>query len=223
MVKVLPEPSLAANRPASSASPLPKRRLPCRIAVRQMQAIVRHWRTYPQLQCVGAHALGGAGIAEAMVGALPSKGQRQRRRGRVTVSTGSSWQGGSPGYGDREGAARSEQLLGAVGQPHGRDCSWRRHYNTVRPHSSLGYRPLAPETAIPPSPPSGSASLHLHCSQEIQTNRITAYRNHLRSSDARAPERVRRWRPRRSCINNQPGPLGGGGSISQRTTGGECG
>ena len=23
--------------------------------------------------------------------------------------------------------------------------SWRRHYNTIRPHSSLGYKPLAPE------------------------------------------------------------------------------
>jgi transposase InsO family protein len=32
---------------------------------------------------------------------------------------------------------------------------WRRHYNTVRPHSSLGYRPPAPE-AIQPGP-SGSA------------------------------------------------------------------
>ena len=27
--------------------------------------------------------------------------------------------------------------------------SWRRHYNTVRPHSSLGYRPPAPEVFIP--------------------------------------------------------------------------
>lgn len=26
---------------------------------------------------------------------------------------------------------------------------WRRHYNTVRPHSSLGYRPPAPLTVIP--------------------------------------------------------------------------
>ena len=26
---------------------------------------------------------------------------------------------------------------------------WRRHYNTVRPHSSLGYRPPAPLTIIP--------------------------------------------------------------------------
>jgi transposase InsO family protein len=26
---------------------------------------------------------------------------------------------------------------------------WRRHYNTVRPHSSIGYRPPAPETIKP--------------------------------------------------------------------------
>ncbi len=39
--------------------------------------------------------------------------------------------------------------------------AWRRHYNTVRQHSSLGYRLPAPETATPPWPASGSASLHL--------------------------------------------------------------
>jgi transposase InsO family protein len=39
--------------------------------------------------------------------------------------------------------------------------AWRRHYNTIRPHSSLGYRPPAPETATPPLPPYGSISLHL--------------------------------------------------------------
>jgi transposase InsO family protein len=27
--------------------------------------------------------------------------------------------------------------------------AWRRHYNTVRPHNSLGYRPPAPETIVP--------------------------------------------------------------------------
>ena len=26
---------------------------------------------------------------------------------------------------------------------------WRREYNTVRPHSALGYRPPAPETVKP--------------------------------------------------------------------------
>jgi hypothetical protein len=39
--------------------------------------------------------------------------------------------------------------------------AWRRHYNTVRPHSSLGYRPPAPEAVPSPVPSSGSASLHL--------------------------------------------------------------
>ena len=27
--------------------------------------------------------------------------------------------------------------------------TWRRHYNTVRPHASLGYRPPAPEVVVP--------------------------------------------------------------------------
>jgi putative transposase len=27
--------------------------------------------------------------------------------------------------------------------------SWRKHYNTVRPHSALGYRPPAPESIVP--------------------------------------------------------------------------
>jgi putative transposase len=32
---------------------------------------------------------------------------------------------------------------------------WRRHYNTARPHSALGYRPPAPEVVMPapPMPP----------------------------------------------------------------------
>ena len=27
--------------------------------------------------------------------------------------------------------------------------SWRRHYNTIRPHGSLGYKPPAPEVLVP--------------------------------------------------------------------------
>ncbi len=34
--------------------------------------------------------------------------------------------------------------------------SWRRHYNTLRPHSSLGYRPPAPEALLWPPPPAAS-------------------------------------------------------------------
>lgn len=29
---------------------------------------------------------------------------------------------------------------------------WRVRYNTVRPHSSLGYRPTAPEAVVPRPP-----------------------------------------------------------------------
>ncbi len=29
---------------------------------------------------------------------------------------------------------------------------WRRHYNTARPHSALGYRPPVPEVVMPPLP-----------------------------------------------------------------------
>ena len=36
---------------------------------------------------------------------------------------------------------------------------WRQHYNTIRPHSALGYRPPAPESIIPPSGSASSATL----------------------------------------------------------------
>jgi hypothetical protein len=35
----------------------------------------------------------------------------------------------------------------------------RQHYNAIRPHSRLGYRPPAPEAIVPPNWPSGSAPL----------------------------------------------------------------
>jgi len=41
---------------------------------------------------------------------------------------------------------------------------WRKHYNTVRPHSSLGYRPPAPETILPPASVLAYATL-----QPVQT------------------------------------------------------
>ena len=41
--------------------------------------------------------------------------------------------------------------------------SWRRHYNSIRPHASLGYRPPAPEVFVPafaawPAQPVGPAA-----------------------------------------------------------------
>ena len=38
--------------------------------------------------------------------------------------------------------------------------AWKDHYNRTRPHSSLGYRPPAPEALQPPEAVSGAAPLH---------------------------------------------------------------
>ncbi len=38
---------------------------------------------------------------------------------------------------------------------------WRRHYKTIRPHSSLGYRPPAPETILPSASALPYAALRL--------------------------------------------------------------
>lgn len=35
--------------------------------------------------------------------------------------------------------------------------SWRQHYNTLRPHSSLGYKPPAPHVVLWPEAPAISA------------------------------------------------------------------
>jgi putative transposase len=49
---------------------------------------------------------------------------------------------------------------------------WRRHYNTIRPHSSLGYRPPAPETILPPA--SGLAYAPLRPNQMLATMVLTS-------------------------------------------------
>jgi putative transposase len=46
---------------------------------------------------------------------------------------------------------------------------WRQEYNTIRPHSSLGYRPPAPEATQPWS--ATSATLQLQATAEEQTQK----------------------------------------------------
>ncbi|OUC53681.1 hypothetical protein CA262_18580 [Sphingobium sp. GW456-12-10-14-TSB1] len=92
----------------------------------------------------------------------------QQWLGRVGVKTlyiapGSPWENG---YNESfNGSLRDELLNGEIfyslAEAKVLIEAWRRHYNTVRPHSSLGYRPPAPEAAMLPLPASGSASLHL--------------------------------------------------------------
>ena len=79
------------------------------------------------------------------------------------ITPGSPWENGS--CESFNGSMRDELLNGEIfytlAEAQILIEAWRRHYNTVRPHSSLGYRPPAPEAATPPWLPSGSASLHL--------------------------------------------------------------
>ncbi len=48
---------------------------------------------------------------------------------------------------------------------------WRRHYNTRRPHSALGYRPPAPETIVPMDK---RPVMHLHSNRTSQIGLLTA-------------------------------------------------
>jgi transposase InsO family protein len=66
----------------------------------------------------------------------------------------------------------------------------RRHYDTIRPHGSLGQRPPAPETIVPPRRLSGS----------------------LRSAGQPA------WRRTCPCTNIQPGPVSGSRAFGSALT-----
>ncbi len=79
--------------------------------------------------------------------------------GRIGVKTlfiapGSPWENG---YNESfNGKLRDELLNGEIFYDLREaqvliEC-WRRHYNTIRPHSALGYRPPAPETVITKGP-----------------------------------------------------------------------
>lgn len=67
--------------------------------------------------------------------------------------------------------------------------SWRRHYNTVRPHASLGYRPTRPP----------------RCSSQTSPLGRLRHPDPLRRPGSR-------WRHNPCCTNIHPGPLNGGRS-----------
>ncbi|WP_148564655.1 IS3 family transposase [Sphingobium baderi] len=100
----------------------------------------------------------------------------QKWLGQIGVNTlyitpGSPWENG---YNESfNGSLRDELLNGEIfyslAEARVLIEAWRRHYNTVRPHSSLGYRPPAPEAATPPLSVSGSASLHLRPTMAAET------------------------------------------------------
>ena len=71
------------------------------------------------------------------------------------IAPGSPWENG---YRESFNAKLRDELLDgeifySVGEARGVVEGWRRHYNAVRPHLSLGYRPLAPEAVAPSARP----------------------------------------------------------------------
>ena len=49
----------------------------------------------------------------------------------------------------REAEVLRRKVFDMLGEAKGLVERWRREYNQIRPHSSLGYRPPAPEVIIP--------------------------------------------------------------------------
>ena len=68
----------------------------------------------------------------------------------VLVAQGKSGTGSVPGSGDIGAELRDELLNGEIfyslKEAQVVIEQWRKHYNTIRPHSAIGYRPPAPQT-----------------------------------------------------------------------------
>jgi transposase InsO family protein len=66
------------------------------------------------------------------------------------IETGSPWENGY--IESLNGKMRDELLSGEIfyslKEAQVLIEMWRKHYNTVRPHSSLGYRPPVPDTLV---------------------------------------------------------------------------
>ena len=103
------------------------------------------------------------GRKKAHTPARRDRGEAQAGRG----ADGAGQGGGRGGAVDRRHRAdlRDEllraEVFGSLREAQVLIEQWRRHYNTARPHSSLGYRPPAPEVVTPalpmPPPRPGSA------------------------------------------------------------------
>ena len=70
------------------------------------------------------------------------------------IEPGSPWENG---YNESFSGKPCEELLNGeifytLKETNALIDRWRQHYNTIRPHSSLKYRPPAPETVIPGRP-----------------------------------------------------------------------
>jgi len=107
------------------------------------------------------------------------------------IAPGSPWENG---YNENfNGSLRDELLNGEIfyslAEAKVLIEAWRRHYNTIRPHSSLGYRHRHRKP------------FYRHCRPPVPL-RLTSGHH---------------WRWRQSCTNNHAGPIAGGRSRALRS------
>jgi len=111
------------------------------------------------------------------------------------IAPGSPWENG---YNESfNGSLRDELLNGEIfytlAEAKVLIEAWRRHYNTIRPHSSLGYRPQLPKPfhrqCRPPVPLRSTCCRHWRWRQSCTNNVWPALfaRRILRCSDKSAP------------------------------------
>ena len=88
--------------------------------------------------------------AEFIANAGTEMARPDRREDALHHAPGSPWENGY--YESFNGSLRDELLNGEIfyslAEAKVLIEAWRRHYNTVRPHSSLGYRPPAPGNGL---------------------------------------------------------------------------
>lgn len=111
----------------------------CAILEAAQAAITFNSALFPT--CYGAEFI--AKKVRAWIGAVGTK--------TAFIAPGSPWENG---YCESFNARFRDELLNGEVFYSLREAQiliekWRRHYNTVRPHSALGYRPPAPERVVP--------------------------------------------------------------------------
>jgi hypothetical protein len=98
------------------------------------------------------HEPGGWADALAAAGAAPRCGARRKRTGdpcrAPAMPNGRCHKHGGVSTGPRTPEVDGE-VFDTLREAEVVIESWRRHYNSVRPHASLGFRPPAPEVILP--------------------------------------------------------------------------
>ena len=96
-----------------------------------------------------ARRLSSFDVVEVLCGLIEARGART-----AYITPGSPWENG---YVESFNGRLRDELLNGEAFASVKEAQiliedWRRRYNRVRPHSSLGYRPPAPETVISVAP-----------------------------------------------------------------------